>query len=139
MHLPELEVHRIIDTPASAVWTLLTDTSRWAEWGPSVRAVDCPDRFIRMGSRGRVQTSLGLWAPFAITTFRPGYFWSWKVFGLPATGHRVARLTHGRCRLTFTVPVVAGPYVGVCEVAMRRIERLVLASASAEARIPSDP
>ncbi len=131
MRQPYLEVHRVIEAPAGVVWDLLTDTSRWAEWGPSIRAVDCPDRFIRKGTRGRVETLPGAWVPFVITEFRPGYFWSWKVFGLSATGHRVDPLPPGRCSLVFAVPPVAAPYLTVCRIAMVRIERLALGERSA--------
>ena len=128
MRLSYLEVHRIVDASASAVWDLLIDTTRWPVWGPSVSAVECPDRFIHEGSRGRVKTSLGVWVPFAVTAFRPGYYWSWRVFDLPATDHRVDPLPLERCRLTFAVPTVAAPYLTVCRIAMVRIEHLVLGS-----------
>ncbi len=43
--------------------------------------------------------------------------------GIAATSHTV-QSARGGCRLTFGVPTVAAPYVLVCLVAMRRIERL---------------
>jgi hypothetical protein len=67
----------------------------------------------------------GLWVPFEITQWREGSFWSWKVLGLPATGHRVEPLPHGRCSLAFTVPMVAAPYLLVCRSAIERIERIL--------------
>ncbi len=126
VHLSHLEVSRMIDAPAGAVWDLLTDTSRWPEWGLSIRAVDCPERYIRGGTRGRVKTVLGTWVPFVITDYRNGHYWSWKVFGLSATGHRVDPLLDSRCLLAFTVPPAAAPYLTVCRIAMLRIERLAL-------------
>ena len=54
-----------------------------------MRAVDAPQRFITEGTRGRVQTTLGLWVPFEITDWEEGRAWAWRVGGIPATGHRV--------------------------------------------------
>ena len=49
------------------VWELLTDTSQWPLWGPTVRAVECPVRYICQGTSGRVRTPIGLWLPFRTT------------------------------------------------------------------------
>ncbi|MFW5791551.1 MAG: SRPBCC family protein [Desulfohalobiaceae bacterium] len=114
-----------VDASAKVVWTMLTDTRMWPGWGPSITDVDCPTRFIHSGSRGRVRTLMGAWLPFEITTVHEGRFWSWKVAGVPATGHRVtpSRESNG-CRVEFEIPVWAFPYVLVCKVAALRIKRL---------------
>jgi uncharacterized protein YndB with AHSA1/START domain len=96
IRFPRLEVSRTIDASPEAAWEVLTDTSRWPEWGPSVKAVECPERFIRRGSRGRVQTAVGVWAPFVVTRYEDGKAWAWKVYGLDATGHRVEPAGEGR-------------------------------------------
>ncbi|MEZ5583478.1 MAG: SRPBCC family protein [Candidatus Competibacteraceae bacterium] len=119
-----IRVEQVIDAPPDTVWTLLTDTHRWPQWGPSVRAVQCAERYIGGGSSGRVLTTLGFWAPFVITDFDEARYWSWRVFGIPATGHQVNPLGENRCRLVFEIPIVAAPYAAVCKVAMQRIAQL---------------
>ena len=125
MNLPRIEISRRINASPQAVWDLLTDTSRWAEWGPSVLTVACSDRYIQLGSKGRVRTAVGLWAPFTVTEMVSGRYWSWNVFGVPATGHRVDPLGKETCRLVFEVPVFAAPYAIVCRIALHRIARIL--------------
>ncbi|NTV43649.1 MAG: hypothetical protein HGA63_10160 [Syntrophobacteraceae bacterium] len=120
-----VEVDRIMKATAPRLWDLLVDTTRWKEWGPSVRAVDCPDRWIRLGSLGRVRTTLGFWVPFLVTEFDEGRYWAWRVSGIAATGHRLDILNHDLCRLTFEVPLWAFPYASVCMLALNRIARIV--------------
>lgn len=118
-------VGRRLQAPADRVWDLLTDTRTWPAWGPSVRRVHCPERFIRAGSTGRVQTVVGVWLPFVIQRFEDGCFWDWRVGGVPATGHRVVAEGLYACRLTFTVPFWALGYLPVCRQALQRIQRLL--------------
>jgi len=120
-----VKIGRLVNASPEAVWEIITDTEQWPEWGPSVREVWCSDRFIREGSKGRVRTAVGLWVPFVITHFEYGRHWSWKVFGVPATGHRIEDLRKTRCRLIFEVPVLAAPYAVVCRTALNRIARIV--------------
>ena len=114
-----------INAPASAAWELLTDTSRWSSWGPSVTSAGCTGRFISAGSTGWVETVLGLRLPFRITGFEVGQRWNWKVAGIPATGHVVESLGPGRCRVTFEVPLLAAPYLAVCRLAAIRVKRIL--------------
>src|SRR5512139_1214051 len=116
-----LEVATTLDAPATIAWGLLTDTHAWPQWGPSVRAVEAPTRYINAGTRGRVQTTIGLWVPFEITDWEEGRAWAWRVAGVPATGHRVTPLTASSCRVTFTIPTWAPFYAPVCRTALRRI------------------
>jgi hypothetical protein len=125
INFPHIEIGRDINASPQAVWELLTDTTRWVSWGPSITAVESSDRFIRLGSTGRVRTAVGLWAPFAVTEMKQGRYWSWHVFGVPATGHRVDRLAEGTCRLFFLVPVFGAPYIVVCKIALHRIARIL--------------
>ena len=113
---------------AERVWQLLTDTRTWPRWGPSVRAVDSPERYIRSGLTGRICTPIGLWVPFTIETFTPNVYWDWRVGGLAATGHRVEAIEENRCRLSFTVPVWAAGYGIVCRRALNQIQRLLAGS-----------
>ena len=66
---PYVEIGLVVKAATDEVWKVLIDTSRWAEWGPSVRAVASPDRFLTALSSGWVRTVLGLWVPFAATRF----------------------------------------------------------------------
>ena len=125
-------VSRRVAAPAEAVWTLLTDTRRWPEWGPSITGAepapaDAPAAVLGPGSRGRVGTVLGVALPYAVTGFEAGRYWSWSVAGVPATGHRVTPQAGG-CLVTFTVPWWAPAYLPVCALALRRIEQLAAAT-----------
>ena len=116
---------RLFDAPADRVWDLITDTHSWPLWGPSVRTIDCPQRYIHAGCAGRVRTPVGIWLPFVVTAFEPGTYWDWRVAGIRATGHRVERVGPDRCRLAFSVPIWAAFYGPVCHLALVRIDRLL--------------
>jgi uncharacterized protein YndB with AHSA1/START domain len=120
-----IEVSRELRASVETVWELITDTLRWAEWGPSVIAAECRERFIAKGSRGRVKTLAGIWIPFVVTQFEPPHSWAWSVLGIPATGHRVEPVKEGVCRLVFEVPLLAIAYTVVCQIALQRIARIV--------------
>jgi len=117
-------VSRRLDAPAGDAWDLLIDTTRWPEWGPSVRAVDAPTRYIEAGTRGRVRTVGGFRLPFEITSCADRR-WTWRVARVPATGHRVEDLGTRSCRVVFEVPRLAAGYAPVCERALDRIAALV--------------
>ncbi len=124
-----MDVH--LDTAASpeALWAILTDTQQWPIWGPSVRAVASPTRYIQRGTAGRITvTGIGLRLPFEITAFEPGRRWCWRVGRLPATGHRVDPLPGGGGRIVFEIPPWAFAYAPVCRLACRRIARLAAAA-----------
>ena len=130
--MPTLPVTQSLNAPLEQVWHLLIDTAAWPHWGPTVRAVDSPERFIEAGLRGRVRTTVGIWLPFEILTFAPQRYWDWRVGGVNATGHQVEPAGPDRCRLTFTVPVWAAPYRIVCRAALKRIERLLAETAGGD-------
>lgn len=119
------DVSRDVSAPCARVWELLTDTGRWHEWGPSVRRVECDERYIVSGTKGWVWTPFGLGLPFRVTDYRERECWTWRVAGLPATGHRVEKVSDRTCRVVFEVPLLAAPYALVCRVAARRIARLL--------------
>lgn len=114
--------------PAAVVWDLLVDTERWPAWGPTITeaVVDRGGEGSRIGpdATGQVRTVVGVRLRFRVREMDPGRRWTWAVAGIPATGHRVEPLGEDRCRVTFEVPVLAAPYLAVCAVALRRIERL---------------
>ncbi|MGD8542214.1 MAG: SRPBCC family protein [Desulfobacteraceae bacterium] len=124
--IPSLNYTKCFNVPLDRIWRLITDTHTWPHWGPSVRAVDCTERFLRAGSSGRIRTPMGIWVPFVVESFEPEHFWDWRVAGVPATGHRVESVGPNRSRLTFTVPVWALGYGLVCRLALMRIDRLLI-------------
>jgi hypothetical protein len=122
---PTCKIGRAIDAPCQLVWEFITDTTRWSSWGPSVSAVDCEDRYIKRGSRGRMRIPFRIWVPFLITEYEEKQYWSWSVWGIRATGHRTEYLGEDRCNLIFEVPALAAPYLIICWIAMRKIASLL--------------
>ena len=114
-----LVVERSMRAAPAAVWRVVRDTHHWPEWGPSITAVDCADRFVERGSTGYVTTVGGLRLPFKVTSCADGR-WTWDVAGLPATGHRV-RTAADRTVAAFEVPLAAAPYAFVCRKALGRL------------------
>jgi hypothetical protein len=121
MVFPYIVTTKKVYASAEVLWQILTDTAQWVHWGPSIRKVECSERNIRQGSKGRVQTTLGFWLSFEVTEYMHEQYWAWRVSGIPATGHRIEPLSDKMCRLTFEVPVFAVPYVGICAIAVKRI------------------
>lgn len=123
-----LEVGRDLAAPAAVAWDVLVDTTRWPDWGPTVAGAEITaggdGPRIGLGTTGAVRTPLGLSLSFRITELDPGRRWAWAVGGVAATAHRVEALGASRCRVTFEVPRWAAPYLAVCAVALRRLERL---------------
>jgi len=115
-----LVADRVVGADADTVWTVLTDTEQWSEWGPSVSAVRSRDRYIEPGSRGEVQVAGGPWIPFEVETCED-YRWTWRVVDIPATGHAVTPLGDERSRVAFEIPLLAGGYAVVCRRALGRI------------------
>jgi hypothetical protein len=138
-----IEASRRVEAPRERAWDLLCDTRRWPEWGPSVRAVDCPPeelddgRYVRAGTRGRVRLPGGAWVPFRVDVCAD-YRWTWRVgrpawratraamggVSVPATGHRVETADEA-CRVVFEIPPLAVGYVLVCRRALERIAHIV--------------
>jgi hypothetical protein len=117
-----------VAAPDRFAWAELTELSCWPLWGPTVRAARLDDGSLRMsaGASGSVQTSVGLWIPFAVSEWSdeaPRRSWSWRVAGVPATSHAVLTLGPARCRVEMSVPWWAPGYLGVVAVALRRIRR----------------
>jgi hypothetical protein len=125
MVFPFVEIGALIRAPHAGVWDILTDTACWNEWGPTITAVDSTDRYIRKGSSGRVRTISGVWLPFVITEFDDGTFWSWRVAGINATGHRVEQIDKKTTMVFFRVSVYAAPYILVCKLALLKISKLI--------------
>jgi len=123
-----VDVAGVMPAEPLAAWRLLTDTRTWPSWGPSIRAVTLHapdgDPVIAAGTTGTVRTVVGVTLPFRVVEVEPMARWTWRVAGVPATGHRVEGHPDG-CRVIFEVPMLAAPYAAVCQVALRRIRRLL--------------
>lgn len=119
-------VRRTIGAPPSAAWRALTGTAAWPKWGPSVFAASGP-AFITRESRGTVRpTRFGPKLPWRIDAFVPERFWSWRVAGVPATGHAIAPGPDGTSTLVeFDAPWWAPFYVPVLWWGLRRLARLL--------------
>ena len=115
-------VSRHINASPSEVWDIFVDTECWPEWGPSITAVEATERRIETGTAGRVRTVAGLWLPYTVTSVGD-HRWTWQIGSIPATGHRVEAQAEG-CRASFEVPLWAPPYVLICALALRRIDRV---------------
>lgn len=117
-----IEVRQRVHAPRARVWDLFRDTEAWPEWGPSVRAVESPRRYIEADTTGHVRTVGGIRLPFEVVTFGE-YRWTWDVATIPATGHRVDDARQGSVAVIEIPPLVA-PYVPVCRRGLRNLRRL---------------
>ena len=119
-----IKVDAVANAPAPRVWGILTDTTQWPLWGPSVSKVEHRGALLHKNSQGRIRLPFGLWLPFEVSTFQKGHYFSWRVAGVPATGHRVEALDDKRSRIIFEVPTIAAPYALICKKACYSIARL---------------
>ena len=120
-----VSVGKFYHTSPQVVWDLITDTTQWPQWGPTIKSVQFPERFIRQDSTGRVLTAFGIWLPFVVHEYEHASFWRWKVANIKATGHRIQANETGGCYLWFDVPILAAPYALICQVALMRIDNLI--------------
>lgn len=121
---------RGIDVGASAdlAWAELVELDCWPHWGPSVRSARLDDgtRRLSAGATGAVQTAVGAWLPFRVEDWYDDGVrraWTWRVAGVPATGHTVTSTGPSTCRVEMSVPWWAPAYLGVVAVALPRIRR----------------
>jgi len=117
-----LLVRRAVDAPVETVWNVLIDTEQWADWGPSISAVESTDRYIEAGSSGRVRLLDAVWLPFEITSCAD-HRWTWGVARIDATGHFVSE-SPGGATVGFELPLLATGYVPVCARACARIDAI---------------
>ena len=103
--------------------------------GPSIRGIDCDQRYIERGTTGHVRTAGGLQLPFEVTSCADRR-WTWRVARIPATGHRVEGTEPSR--VVFEVPLLAGGYVPVCAKALQELVRLTDESLTSPGRSPVD-
>lgn len=117
-----------VSAPADAAWHELVELDCWPHWGPSVRAARLDDggRRLSAGVTGSVQTVAGPWLRFRIEDWHDDgatRTWSWRVAGVPATGHTVTSTGPASCRVEMSVPWWAPAYLGVVALALPRIRR----------------
>lgn len=103
---------------------MLTRFEDWPRWGPSVLSVSSPSAAAGPGVRGSVRTVVGIRLPFVITHWIEGSEWSWRVAGLPATGHRVEPSGDSATLVTFSVAWPAAPYAAVLDAGLDRLRQL---------------
>ncbi|CAN7224794.1 SRPBCC family protein [Knoellia sp. LjRoot47] len=127
-----------VDVEASpdVVWDLLVRLHEWPRWGPTVREARLDDGspLLHAGASGRVRTVAGPWVPFRVQEWRVDEevrHWSWRVAGIPATGHTVTARGAG-CRVEMSAPWWAAGYSPVLWLGLRRVRAL------AEARPAGD-
>jgi len=121
----QVSVGKFYQASPHIVWDLITDTNQWPQWGPTVKSVQLPERFICQSSNGRVLTTFGIWLPFVVYEYEHARSWRWKVANIKATGHRIQADKTGGCYLWFDMPILAAPYILVCQMALVRIEKLL--------------
>lgn len=119
-------VSRTLKAPPYIVWRIITDTYLWPDWGPSVKTVQCSDRFISFDSKGVIKTTAGVSIPFVINSYKEETEWAWNVGGIHATGHRIVTINVHSCILYFDMPVWAIPYAIICWFALWRIEKIAI-------------
>ena len=115
-----LRISRNIASPPERVWDHISLFEHWPSWGVTITAVEPSHGRVHPGLEGRVKTVAGTWLPFRITDVSDGTSWTWKVAGVPATGHRVEPAAEG-CRVTFTAPIWAPFYLPVLSRALRTL------------------
>lgn len=135
----QLIVERSFKAAPKEAWDLLTDTTKWPSWGPSIRRVVSSEQYILKGSWGQVCTPFGLVLPFIITEYVPGEYWSWIVAGLRATGHRLTPHGSGSCSIAFEMPLYWLPYCLICLLALKRMAGLLEAEAVGHAHSKGHP
>ena len=125
IHSSHISVERKFKASPKRVWDLITDTTKWRLWGPTVRMLTSSDRYIRKGTWGKVFTPIGLNVPFLITEYEYRYYWAWEVAGIRATGHQLIPTHHEFLHSRLRVAPFWMPYVIVCRAALKRMSNLL--------------
>ena len=69
---PYIEVGLSVKASAEEVWQILVDTSRWVEWGPSIRAVESTERLLTALSSGTGEDRSGIFGAICRGSLRTG-------------------------------------------------------------------
>ena len=121
-----------IAAPVSAVWDLLTEFDHWPAWGASIRRVESGADRVAPGVTGRVQTILRFWVPFEISDVAANHSRSWRVAGIPATGHFISATGKHRCRVDFTVALLSQIRFRLCRLGKAKLDGLDLTGCDLE-------
>lgn len=96
-----------IAAPASDVWSVLTDVTRWPEWTPTMRTVRrLDDGPFGPGSSAKIRQPRLPRAVWRVVEFEPGRGFAWTSAGpgvLSRGDHRVEPLGAHRCRVTVSI------------------------------------
>ncbi|MGY1773995.1 SRPBCC family protein [Blastococcus sp. SYSU D00813] len=114
----------------SEVWDRYRYLDRWHEWAPQITGVDCPQRLLTAGARGRVRGPGGVALPFTIDAVDPSArSWSWTVGAGPVRLRLHHWVTDGPdggtttgLRTTGPAPLVLG-YAPLAQWALHRLVR----------------
>jgi hypothetical protein len=123
-------VCKVLSASPETVWDIITDTRLWPVWGPSLLNVDCNDRYIQLGSEGRVKTLFFCWLPFTVTKFSHMQFWAWNIGPVKATGHTLTQKSGMSCELCFDMAWWAVIYIPVCWLALVKIDNIITKKSS---------
>jgi uncharacterized membrane protein len=75
----EIEVRVEIDKPPDVVWPVLVDIERWADWTPSITAVERLDRSaFGIGSRVRIRQPRLKTMVWRVSQFNQGRLFTWE-------------------------------------------------------------
>lgn len=107
----------------SEVWDRFTRPARWRSWAPHIRAVECPDAVIGVGTRGVVRGPWPLRLGFLVTGVDADMRrWTWQA-GRVDMRHGVDD-DLGGSRTWVELPTVVGiPYYPVLRRALTRLVR----------------
>ena len=115
--------------PPAQAWDRYRFLDRWSEWAPQITGVDCAERLLTAGARGRVR-GLGVPLPFTIDAVDPAArSWSWTVGVGPIRMHLHHWVTEGPDGGTTTGLRTTGPaplvlaYAPLAQWALHRLVR----------------
>ncbi|WP_029430650.1 SRPBCC family protein [Blastococcus sp. URHD0036] len=122
-------LHATGPLPPAQAWDRYRYLDRWPEWAPQITAVDCPQRLLIPGARGRVH-GFGVPLPFTIEAVdRADRSWSWTVAVGPLRMHLHHWVTDGPDGGTTTGLRTTGPaplvlaYAPLAQWALHRLVR----------------
>ena len=125
---PLFSVSRTLAAPPDEVWRLLVEVENWPRWGPTVSHVrlDHSGGRIHEGQHGRGGAADRRAPAVPRHGLRGGPPLVLARGGGAGDLARVEAVGAGT-RVTFGVPWWAPAYLAICELALRRLERLTLA------------
>lgn len=122
-------LHATGPLPPAEAWARYRSLDRWPQWAPQITGVDCADRELTAGARGRVRGPLGVRLPFTIEAVDPvARSWSWTVAAGPVRVHLHHWVADGPDGGTTTGLRTTGPaalVLGYAPLAQWALHRLV--------------